>query len=361
MRHVHAVILAGGSGTRFWPASRRYKPKQLLPLAGRLDEPLIAATVRRIEGIVPTERVWVSTGAALVTATAAALPHVPQTHFLAEPVARNTAPAIGWATARIARADPDAVIAVLPADHFITDEGRFLEVLGRAITAADEGWLVTIGIVPTRPEIGYGYIEMGERIADGVHAAARFVEKPSRERAESFVAEGRHLWNAGMFFFQAEVMRQAIAEHLPALAAGLARFDEAAAGGDEARVLAEVFPTLPSVSIDHGVMEKAKRIAIVPGSFGWNDIGSWQVTWEMADVDPRGNALPAGSIAIDANNNLVRDLTKTASSKRWALLGVNDLVVVETDDAVLLMPRERAQDVRAVVDALAARGETERL
>jgi mannose-1-phosphate guanylyltransferase len=361
MQHVHAVILAGGSGTRFWPASRRLMPKQLLPLAGTTGESLILATVRRIEHLVPAERVWVSTGAHLVAATAAALPRVPANHMLAEPMARNTAPAIAWAAATIARTDPDALVAVLPADHTIGDETAFLEVLGRALRLADDGWLTTVGIVPTRPETGYGYIEIGDSIGEGVHAAARFVEKPSRERADEFLLGGKHLWNAGMFFFRASAMRKAVAEHLPLLAAGLDRIDAAAALGHEAQALAEVFPTLPSISIDHGVMEKAQRIAVVPGRFGWNDVGSWQVTWEMSDRDAHGNALPAESIAIDAKNNLVRDLTSASRSKRWALVGVSDLVVVETDDAVLVIPRERAQDVRAVVDALAARGEEDKL
>jgi mannose-1-phosphate guanylyltransferase len=361
MPNVHAVILAGGSGTRFWPASRRQTPKQLLPLAGEPDVPLIAATLRRLHPLVPAGRVWISTGASLVTATAATLPTVPREHLLAEPVARNTAPAIGWAAAHIARADPDALVAVLPADHCIANEEEFRSVLARALRAAEGGWLTTVGIVPTRPETGYGYIEVGAPLAEGVHGAVRFVEKPDRERAEAYVKGGKHLWNAGMFFFQARAMRAAIAEHLPALGAGLDAIDAAAKAGNEAAALAEIFPTLPSVSIDHGVMEKASRIAVVPGDFGWNDVGSWEATWEMSARDPQGNSVPEGTVAVDARNNLVRDLSSAAGKKRWALVGVSDLVVVETDDAVLVIPRERAQDVRAIVDALAARGETERL
>jgi mannose-1-phosphate guanylyltransferase len=360
MQSLHAVILAGGSGTRFWPASRRMRPKQLLPLAGAASEPLIAATLRRLAPLVPPERVWISTGTRLVDATAAALPTVPRANFLAEPVARNTAPCIGLASATIARMDPDAIVAVLPADHFIGDEPAFRAVLARAAEIAADGWLTTIGIVPTRPETGYGYIEVGDSIGSNAHAVRRFVEKPTREKAESFIAGGHHLWNAGMFFFRVSVMRDAIAAHLPALAEGLARIEAAAAAGNEAATLAEVFPTLPSISIDHGLMEKASRIAVVPGSFGWNDVGSWQVTWEMSERDAAGNAVPAGTVAVDAKNNLIRDLSSTAARKRWALVGVSDLVVVETDDAVLVIPRERAQDVRLVVDALNARGETDR-
>ncbi len=363
MSSVHAVILAGGSGTRFWPASRRDRPKQLLPLAG--NEPLIAATVRRLEPLVSPERVWIATGGRIADATAAALPRVPRAQVLVEPVARNTAAPIGWAAATIARRDPDALVAVLPADHFIADEPAFRSVLERALKAASEGWLTTVGIVPTRPETGYGYIEVGDRLNasadDGVSVVTRFVEKPDRAKAQQFLAGGKHLWNAGMFFFRARVMREAIAKHLPALGAGLDELDAAAAKGDEASALARLFPTFPSISIDHGVMEKASKLAVVPGSFGWNDIGSWEVTWELATHDAQGNAVPEGTVAVDAANNLVKDLTTGGTKKRFALVGVKDLVIVETDDAVLVIPRERAQDVRAVVEALQARGETERL
>ncbi len=358
--HLHAVILAGGAGTRFWPASRRRKPKQLLPLAGRADEPLITATVRRLEPIVSAEHVWVATGSSLVDATAAALPQIARSRLLAEPVARNTAPCIGWASATIARGDPDAIIAVLPADHYIGDEPAFHRAIARAFAAAQEGWIATIGILPTRPETGYGYIEIGEALGDGVSAARRFVEKPDIARAEEFVASGQYLWNAGMFFFRARVMADAIAKHLPALASGLDRIDAAAARGEEEQALAQVFPTLPSISIDHGVMEKAARVAVVPGDFGWNDVGSWQITWEMAQRDAYDNALPDGSVAIDARGNLVKDMS-TGPRKRWALVGVQDLVIVETDDAMLVIPRSRVQEVRSIVETLGAQGDQDLL
>ncbi len=346
--NVYAVIMAGGAGTRFWPASRTGRPKQLLPLAGNADEPLLAATVRRIAPLVPPERVYVATGQHLLAATAACLPAVPAAQLLAEPVPRNTAPCIGWAVREIQKRDPEALIAVLPSDHFIKDEAGFVAILARALSAAEGGAIATVGIGPTRPETGYGYIELGAETSPGTFAVKRFVEKPNLERAAEYVAGGRHLWNAGMFFFRASAMTNAIAEHMPELDRGLARIDA------DPAALGEIFPTLPSISIDHGVMEKAENVAVVRGDFGWNDVGGWQSAWELAAKDANGNALPAGAIAIDARGNLVCDLGGT--KRVIALVGVSDLVVVDTGDALLVIPRERAQDVRAIVAALKAAG-----
>lgn len=353
-----AVIMAGGSGTRFWPASRSRRPKQLLPLGADPSESLLAATVRRIRPLVPGERVIVVTGAALAEATRAALPEVPPENVLCEPVGRNTAPCIAWAAAHVLRKDPSAVVCVLPSDHTIADEETFRGVLSRALATAAAGTVTTVGIKPTRPETGYGYVETGapSETGGGALSVVRFVEKPDLERAKQYVDGGRHLWNAGMFFFRADAMRALVSEHLPELAAGVARIDAAAGGPDAARVLAEVFPTLPSVSIDHGVMEKAKKLAVVPGDFGWNDVGSWQSAWELADKDQRGNAARGDAVFVEASGNLVHDLTTGAKKKLFAVVGVDDLVIVETDDAVLVIRRDRAQDVRAAVDALKAKG-----
>jgi mannose-1-phosphate guanylyltransferase len=357
MPNVYAVIMAGGSGTRFWPASTARRPKQLLPLGPDPEESLIAATVRRLAPLVPAARVYIATGAALVDATARELPGIPRAHLLAEPVARNTAPCIGWATATLARTDPDALVAVLPSDHTIADEDGFRAVLAHALDGAARGMITTVGIVPTRPETGYGYIEAAEELAPHLLRVVRFVEKPDRTRAEQFVAGGKHLWNAGMFFFSAKTILRAIDQHLPALAEGLARLDAAAAKGQEESALASVFPSLPSISIDHGVMEKAGGLAVVKGDFGWSDVGSWESAWELAKHDAQGNALPEGSIAIDARGNLVCDLARSDKKRLYALVGVSDLVLVETDDAVLVLPRARAQEVRAIVDTLKARGD----
>ena len=358
---IHAVIMAGGAGTRFWPASRAETPKQLLPLGADPNEPLLAATVRRLAPLIAADHVTIATGKALVDATARVLPDVPRAQLLAEPTPRNTAPCIGWATATILRRDPDALIAVLPADHYIPDEAGFLRVVSRALEGAAAGHLTTIGIVPTRPETGYGYIEVGDPLGTGFVGVRRFVEKPNRERAEEFFRGGRHLWNAGMFFFRGRVMMEAIAAHLPELARGLEAIDQAAASGDETKALDALFPKLPSISIDHGVMEKAAGLAVIKGDFGWNDVGSWESAWELAPKDALGNALPEDAIAVDAHGNFVCDRTTGGKKRVMALVGVTDLVVVETDDAVLIIPRSRAQDVRAVVDELKKRGDLGRL
>jgi mannose-1-phosphate guanylyltransferase len=354
MSHLYAVIMAGGAGTRFWPASRNDRPKQLLPLAGKGNEPLVAASVRRILPICSVERVIVVTGTHLIQAMRAALPELPAENFLSEPVPRNTAPCIGWAAATIKRRDPEAVVMVLPSDHFIGDEAAFRDALLHAAEAAQHCAVATIGITPTRPETGYGYLEKGESIANGVAAVERFIEKPDLARAEVFATSGRHLWNSGMFFFRANEMANLLATHMPDLARGLERIDRAAALGDEAAEVENVFPTLPAVSIDHGVMEKAASVAVVDGTFGWSDVGSWQTSWELAEKDANGNAAPETSVLVDARGNLVCDL-RTGRGQVIALVGVDDLAVVVTDDALLVIPRSRSQDVKKALEEVKRR------
>jgi mannose-1-phosphate guanylyltransferase len=353
---TYAVIMAGGAGTRFWPASRRARPKQLLPLAG--DEPLLRRAVGLI-GAVCGERVLIATGAHLVEPTLAALPALHREQLLVEPTPRNTAPCIGWAAHTIARTDPNAVVMALPADHHIADAERFRAALKLAVDSARGGTIATIGITPTHPETGYGYVE-AEPSSSPVWRALRFVEKPTRARAEEFIASGRFFWNAGMFFFRASDMVAAVRAHLPALADGLDAIDAAAKAGREQEAVTEIFPTLPSVSIDVGVMEKIGKLAMVPGEFGWNDLGSWLTVSELAAKDARGNSAPSTAIVVDADGNHVADMRSASDGKRViALCGVRDLVVVETDDALLVVHRDHAQRVREVVDRLIARGDRE--
>ena len=360
---VYALILAGGAGTRFWPASRANRPKQLLPLLG--EDPLLLETARRVLPLCEGwDRVLIGSGRHLAAPTAALLPALPAANLLVEPVPRNTAPCIGWAAARVARMDPDAVVMVLPSDHHIVDVEGFRETLRRAVATAATGVITTIGIRPTHPETGYGYIEVDVGAAPpapGALAVRRFVEKPDRARAEAFVASGNFLWNAGMFFFRAGDMIEALRAHVPALADGVEALAAAMGSEGEQAMLDRVFPELPAVSIDVGVMERLDRLAVIPGDFGWSDLGSWHSAWELAAKDEHHNAAPGGTIFVDAHRNHVVDLRSTAgakaSKKVMALVGVEDLVVVETDDAILVVPRSRAQDVKHVVERLRARGD----
>lgn len=351
--HVYSIVLAGGSGTRFWPASRRALPKQLLALGKSTESSLIAETVRRVEPLCPPEQVVVATSTRLLDATRRALPWLPSSAFLGEPVARNTAPCIAWATAVIARRDPEAIVMVLPSDHHIGDPEQFRRILTRAIDSAKSA-ITTVGIEPTRPDTGYGYIEQGAQVSDGVYEVARFVEKPNREKAEEYLRGGRHLWNSGMFFFRAAELLANVQRFAPAIWECIQRIESAAKRGAqaEAEETEAAFAAMPSISIDYAVMEKASPLRVVPGSFGWSDLGSWESAWELAEKDANGNSLSEHAVFVDAHNNLVVDHSSRARDKVVALVGVENLCVVQTEDALLVIPRERSQDVRSIVEAL---------
>jgi mannose-1-phosphate guanylyltransferase len=348
-----AIVMAGGSGTRFWPASRGARPKQFLALSGS-DETLLQATVRRASALVGSERVLVVTSQRHAALAREQLPSLAPSQLLLEPAGRNTAPCIAWGTAHVRRRDPEGVIVALPADAHVADEAAFGRTLERAFQAAAGGSITTLGIAPTRPETGYGYLEVGDAVADGVHRVRAFVEKPTRDRARAFLEAGTFLWNSGIFLFRTDVILREIERHLPDLAAFVARCDEAARAGDgqETALVASEYAGLPSISIDHGVMEKAGGILVVPARFGWDDLGSWAAAWSLAHRDEHDNASNTELLAIDAQGCLAR----STSGKLIVLLGMQDMVIVDTDDALLVMPRERAQDVSKVVSALKASG-----
>jgi mannose-1-phosphate guanylyltransferase len=356
MQDAYAVIMAGGSGTRFWPLSRRAWPKQFLALAGHDTdhESLLQSTVRRIASLIDRERILVVTSERHAEATRKQLPQLPAGNVLAEPAARNTAPCVVWAAAHVQARAPGALMMVLPADPHIGDEAAYRDVLSQSLTAAADAGLVTIGIKPTRPETGYGYIETGEELARGVRRVQRFVEKPDLARAQQFLRDSRFLWNSGMFFFRADVILGEYERQLPDLFDFARGYEDALRQGDDASYVQARYAELTSISIDHGIMENARDIRVVQGEFGWYDIGSWTTAYELAKKDDDGNAVSGerqNVSLIDARNCYVRG----PQGKLVALIGVEDLVVVDTEDALLIMPRARAQDVRKVIDDLATR------
>lgn len=354
---MQALILAGGSGTRFWPLSRRSRPKQLLALDG--DTSLLRATVERLAPEIPASSVWISTTAALADAIRAELPEVPDTQILVEPVGRNTAPAIGYAVRMMPEIVRRGVVAVLPADHRVEDGAAFRRVLLAAGRAAaeigDDGSsrILTLGIKPHRVETGYGYLEVGSSLDSsiaGLRRVARFTEKPDLETAERWTADGQHLWNAGIFVFRGQTLLDALAEHEPEIGRGL----EAIAAEPEATD--RLYRALPKVSIDYGVMERQDDLATLPLDCGWSDLGSWQALSEITAPDADGNALRGDVTAVDSRDSLV-----IADQGHVAIIGVEGLAVIRTGDTVLVMPKSRSQDVRAVVDALQAKDRNELL
>lgn len=362
----YAVILAGGGGHRLWPASRKASPKQFLPLGARAGEPLLAATWRRLDGLCPAERTVVVTAreqAALVRET---LPGLPADNVLAEPAARNTAAALGLAAVHLIRRDPGAVLGALPADHHIADQAAFAAVAGQAFDlAAQRDVIVTIGIVPTRPEAGFGYLHLGAPLdgeaggalpgARGALRVQRFVEKPDPATAEAYLASGEYLWNAGMFFVSARRLLRDIERFLPETFAGLQAIGQAleeGGAGAAAAAAAEVYPGLPKISIDHGVMERAGDVATLRGDFDWNDVGSWAALADYRPADGAGNVVQGTTVLHDAGDNIVVG----DQDHVIALVGVTGLVVVQAGNGILVVPRERAQDVREAVAALQRRG-----
>jgi mannose-1-phosphate guanylyltransferase len=360
------VILAGGSGTRFWPRSRRSRAKQVLALDG--ERTMIQQTLDRLLPVAAESDVWVITNTLLDKTIAAQLPQVPRGNILSEPAARNTAPACALAAFMLEPAHPEAVIGIFPSDHVVKDTARFAQVIraGLAVAASGEK-IVVLGVPPTRAETGYGYIELGAALdaVDGVavRRVKRFTEKPDRARAEEFVASGNFSWNGGIFLWSARTLANAVREHCPAMAPLLQQIAAAHGSAQFDRVFAEVYPQCENISIDYAVLEprSAKgemqaEIYCLPADFAWNDIGSWAALDEhRADGHPGTVNICDGAsgepVVIDAIGNYVY-----APGKTIALVGVSDLVVVETEDALLIATRERSQDVGKVVAELKARG-----
>lgn len=348
---IHAVIMAGGIGSRFWPLSRRDRPKQFISI---LDEStLIQNTSARLEGIVPADHRYVVTNERYVEQTKAQLPALPEENILAEPIGRNTAPCITYAAMKLYEKDPDAVMVVLPADHVITDTKRFHQVLNVGIEAANErGALVTIGIEPTYPATGYGYIQFdpetdGSEDEPRSHFVKTFAEKPNLATAERFLDSGDFLWNSGMFIWTAESILEAVEKHLSDVYEAFKPLRDVIGTDKEHDTLEKIFRSCPSISIDYGVMERADKVFVVPGSFGWSDVGDWRAVYDLAKKNEHGNSIQGNAILHDSSRCLIQ-----AGDRLVALVGVHDMIVVDTEDALLVCHRDSTQRVKNVVDYL---------
>ena len=351
---LHAVIMAGGSGTRFWPSSRRNRPKQFLQLAA--DRPLLRLTYERLAPMVPSDRIWVVTASSTVALTRDLLPELPPANVLGEPCGRDTAACVGLAAAILHRRDPEAVCLVLPADHVIPDEHEFRLAMAAGVSQVEEyGGLLTFGLKPTGPETGFGYLQVGDvcrTINDyQVHSLSRFVEKPDAVTARSYLDQGNFLWNSGMFAWKAIDVLTEIDRQLPLLGEGLRRIGDAQGEGNEAEVLDEVYPHLPRISVDFGIMEGAAVRWTVPVSFRWSDVGSWPGLKEVLPSDDAGNVSRGRTVILDADRNVV-----ISDGPVVSVIGVEDLVVVATPDAVMVVPADQAQKVKAIVEELENRG-----
>ncbi len=358
---IYPVVMAGGSGTRFWPLSRRDRPKQFLPLAG--DTPLLAATIARLPPLARPRDTYVVCGPAHAAGARRMLRQLPAENFIVEPCARNTAPCVGLAALHVAARDPKGLVAMLPADHHIARPKAFREAVGAAAELAGKGAIATIGIRPSRPETGYGYLKVGPRLAargkpkgrEPAHKVERFVEKPDVVTAARYLADGGYLWNSGIFVFRADVILEEIRRAMPVLGEQLDAIQRSLGTPAYKRTLRRVFPDCPSISIDYGVMEKSKRIAVVPADFGWSDVGSFAALSDVRATDHLGNVAQGDALVIDGRNNVV-----VADGKRpVAVVGIEDVIVVDAGDAVLVCRRDRAQDVRKAVEELSRRGRDE--
>ena len=349
---VHAVILAGGSGSRLWPLSRQHLPKQFLALDGEAS--LLQTTISRLAPLIAAQDVLIVTqeGYAKGEAYHDLLPY----RALFEPAGRNTAPAIALAAAYLGAEGADPVMVVLPADHIIKDEKRFCEHLETAIAAAEQGNLITFGIQPTRPDTGFGYIK-AHQVEQGIYDVERFTEKPDHDTAVRFLDEGGYYWNSGMFVWRASAILNEIRQYLPEIYRNIeVILAESRKNGDFQQAVEKYFSAMPSISIDYGVLEKSDKVRLISCDIGWNDVGSWQAVHEVSPKDENGNALQGNVIALDCKNSLIR-----AEKRLVAAIGVEDMSVIETADAVLIAKNDQSQRVREVVDTLKQRGATEHI
>ncbi len=354
---LYAVIMAGGSGTRLWPLSRKSQPKQALRLIG--ERTMFQHAVDRLAPLFTPDRICVVTNAAMAAVLRPQAPEIPAENFILEPAGRDSAPAAGLAAVHLLARDPAAVMVMLTADHYIVDIAQFRAVLAAADQVAAEGEIVTLGIKPAYPSTAFGYIHLGEAqvMVDGfrVYRSAGFREKPDQKTAVHFLEEGRYVWNSGMFIWRADRLLGEFATQLPESHAALSRIRAALGTPAAAAVLAAEWPNVRKISIDYGVMEHAERVSVIPVDIGWSDIGSWGALLDVLEGDGAGNVVVGELLAKDTRGCYVR------SDRVVATIGLADMVIVDTPDVLLVCPRSRAEEVKDLVNRLAADGRTEYL
>ena len=355
-----AVIMAGGGGTRFWPLSRLAKPKQLIKLTS--EQPMINETIDHYCGVVSRENTFVVTNRKQTALMSELIyENVPREHILSEPVGKNTAPCILYSALVIQKLYGDALMAVLPADHHISDLKEYKRILSLAYqTAESTNRIVTIGLWPTSPATGYGYIRFSENPigteGSEVYSLQRFVEKPELLRAQEYVSSGKYLWNSGMFIWKASVIIKEFETHMPELYEKLNAIYDKLCTPEEAAYIAEVYPTLQSTSIDYGIMEKTSGVCVIPAEFGWNDVGSWDSMSEVFPTDEEGNVVRAKeSLLLDTKNTII----SSDSHRMITTVGVENLIIVDTGDALMICARNRAQDVKKLIEELKRNGRTD--
>jgi len=351
--NIYAVIMAGGFGSRLWPMSREKTPKQLLHIIG--DGTMIQNTIARLQPSIPFERIYIVTNHSQVPGLREQVPQVPPGNIIAEPFGRNTAPCVALSAEMLADLDPSGVMVVLPADHFIQNVGEFQEKLSLSCEAASTmGCLVTMGITPTRPETGFGYIQQSES-ADldnpyfdkGLRKVLTFAEKPDLPTAERFLASGDFLWNSGMFVWRVDVIQDALRRFLPDLKEQVEAIHRAAGSDNYAATLEEIYGQMHPISIDYGIMEKAGNVYVIQCEFGWSDVGSWDETYRLSRKDENANSMIGDVVTVDTHRTFIR-----TAEKLIATVGVQDLIIVDTPDALLICRRGDSQRVQSVVDYL---------
>lgn len=352
---VYGVVMAGGGGTRFWPLSRKNTPKQLLNLSGK--DIMVNEAIDRLARIADYKNIFVVTNVSQKDKLLKSLNgRLTGEQILSEAAARNTAACIGYAAVEILKKCGDGIMVITPSDAYIRNEAAFAKALKKAVTAAEEtDKLVTVGITPTYPATGYGYIQY-QKSESPAKEVLRFVEKPDRETAEEYLASGNFVWNSGMFVWRVSTILQKFRTYLPEVYARLEQIGNVIGKEDEAERIAKIYPTIPSVSVDYGIMEKCDDILVVPEEFGWNDVGSWDTFGVLHEADAEGNIRIGNTIAFDT-----ADTTVYSSGRLVSVIGVKDLVVVETPDAVLVCAKDKAQDVKKIVDELKSKGKEDLL